>query len=166
MKRLVDINQWQPEQNHHGEPKRNRLKNLYTRLQNLWPKNWRVWVVILIVLAVLWKLLAVAGFLPYRIFPAIDKNKWQVVFLSNNQVYFGHLESVSREYWKLTNIYYLRAAQQIQPASGSQQVNLVKLGSEIHGPEDEMYIPNSQISFWENLRDDSAIVRTINNQSR
>ena len=92
----------------------------------------------------------------------MDKDKWQVVFLNNGQVYFGHLKNLRRDYVSLENIYYLRAAQSLQPSQqNSQQINLVKLGDEIHGPEDTLYISKNQISFWENLRKDSQVVRII-----
>lgn len=41
-------------------------------------------------------------------------------------------------------------------------VLVVKLGDELHGPEDIMTIPASSILFWEDLRSDSEVVLTIN----
>lgn len=41
-------------------------------------------------------------------------------------------------------------------------VLVVKLGDELHGPEDVMTIPASSILFWEDLRSDSEVVLTIN----
>lgn len=92
---------------------------------------------------------------------------YQSVFMSNGQVYFGKL-SVSGRYMKLTDIYYLQAAEPLQsgatPAlSASQaQIQLIKLGSELHGPDDAMYIERDQVLFWENLKDDSKVVAAIN----
>jgi len=40
---------------------------------------------------------------------------------------------------------------------------LVKLGQELHGPEDIMHVNRSQILFYEYLRDDSQLVKTIEN---
>jgi len=42
-------------------------------------------------------------------------------------------------------------------------VSIVKLGSELHGPEDIMYIPRNQITFWETMRKDSQVVQAIQN---
>ncbi len=91
-------------------------------------------------------------------------NEWRAVFLTNNQVYFG-------KFWNmpfmrtidLRDVYYLQATQPIQPAaSGAQpQLQVVKLGQEIHGPKSEMHIPMNQVLFWEGLREDSALVKTI-----
>ena len=97
-----------------------------------------------------------------RDFPKVDKNKWQAVFLNNNQVYFGHMKNEGGGYIALTDIFYLRAAQPLQQGSQSEpQLSLVKLGSELHGPEDVMHIPKNVILFWENLKDDSQVVQAI-----
>ena len=126
-----------------------------------WPGSWKNWLVLLAVLLLAWKLAASFGWLPSATFPAVDKNKWQSVFLTNGQVYFGHLKEINRAYAVLKNAYYLRTEPQSQP-SQQPQINLVKLGNEIHGPEDLMYLPKDKIVFWENMRADSRVVQLIN----
>ena len=62
---------------------------------------------------------------------------WRAVFLSNNQVYFGHFWSVPfASTITLNDVYYLQVAQANQQLSGEDQssLKLVKLGNEIHGP--------------------------------
>lgn len=119
---------------------------------------------LLLAVALAWKVLAGMGLVPTFTFPPVDSNKWQAVFLTNGQVYFGHLKEAGRDHVSLNEIYYLRVSQELQPPSDQPQtsINLVKLGDEIHGPEDSMYVPKSQIIFWENMRDDSAVVQVIN----
>jgi len=88
--------------------------------------------------------------------------RWQAVFLSNGQVYFGHLKPSFGSYVKLTDIYYLQVTQQLQPAGQTvPDIRLVKLGGELHGPEDSMYVMRDQILFWEYLKDDSRVVQGI-----
>lgn len=91
--------------------------------------------------------------------------KYQAVFLTNNQVYFGKLSKLGSDFPILQDVFYLQLAQPLQPqdpkAAAQPQVNLVKLGGELHGPEDEMQINQNQILFVENLRADSQIVRAI-----
>jgi hypothetical protein len=41
---------------------------------------------------------------------------------------------------------------------------LVKLGNELHGPTDELYINPNQVVFYEFLRDDSKVVESITKQ--
>jgi len=92
--------------------------------------------------------------------------QWKAVFLTNNQVYFGHFLDVPFEGTiALRNVYYLQFLQAGQNLNtqDQSQLKLVKLGSEIHGPTDEMVIPVSQVLFWETLRPDSVIVTTIKN---
>jgi hypothetical protein len=97
---------------------------------------------------------------------AIKGKQYQALFLTNGQVYFGHLKNVDNNYVKLSDIYYLQVQQQVQPAdkntnNQSPQVSLAKLGSELHGPEDAMYINHDQVLFWENLKDDGKVAQAI-----
>lgn len=93
----------------------------------------------------------------------VKKDKYQAVFLNGGQVYFGKIGEYTGKYITLSDIYYLRVNQQVQP--GSQQttndVSLAKLGNELHGPEDEMVINRSEVQFWENLKDDGQVVKAI-----
>lgn len=98
----------------------------------------------------------------------IKKDKFQAVFLndSTGQVYFGKLTSVNNKYYKLSDIYYVRVSQAVQPdksttTTAQQNISLAKLGSELHGPEDEMFISRDQVLFWENLKDDGQVVKAI-----
>jgi hypothetical protein len=38
---------------------------------------------------------------------------------------------------------------------------LIKLGNEIHGPEDEIIIPKSQLLYFENLKPGGTVSKTI-----
>jgi hypothetical protein len=98
------------------------------------------------------------GIYPFGQFPSVSSQKWQAVFLSNNQVYFGKLHDLNDTYVTLTNVYYLRTASDLD--SGSN-LNLIKLGGELHGPEDQMYIPKKSILFWEDMKDASHVVQSI-----
>ena len=97
---------------------------------------------------------------------ASTKDGYYAVFLTNNQVYFGHLENKQSQYVDLSNIYYLQFAgqnlQQKTDESDKTKLELVKLGNELHGPEDNMSINRDQILFIEKLKDDSQVVKTIN----
>ena len=107
-----------------------------------------------------WLALSVLGFASMGTFPSVDTAKWQAVFLTNNQVYFGKLDTYDTTYLTLSHVYYLRTAADLE-ASGSAGLNLIKLGGELHGPEDVMYIPKSTVLFWENMKQTSQVVQTI-----
>lgn len=99
----------------------------------------------------------------------IDGSKYQAVFFTNGQVYFGKLQSLTGDYLKMTDIFYLQTqpdASNPQKTSGdtkSDNMQLVKLGGEVHGPEDEMIIAKGQILFVENLKSDGKVAQSISN---
>jgi len=91
-----------------------------------------------------------------------DPNTYQAVFLSNDQIYFGHLksETPSSEYLTLTDVYYVKI-------SDDSTGQLIKLGQiEPHRPVNEMIINREHILFWENLAPDSPVIRTIQNYNK
>ncbi len=102
--------------------------------------------------------------IPTRFLPRLS-NSYQAVFLSNGQVYFGKLYHENSKFSILTNIYYLQAAQSLQPLQEGQappaNINLVKLGGEMHGPTDEMRINREHILFIEDLKEDSRVLQSI-----
>jgi len=113
-------------------------------------------VVLVIVLGILWQTGVLSG--------QGGRADYQAVFLSNNQVYFGKLSNAASQYPVLKDIYYLQVTQVLQPADPNapqQQLNLVKLGGELHGPKDEMRINRDQILFVEDLKPDSQVVTAI-----
>ena len=96
----------------------------------------------------------------------VKDDKYQALFLTNGQVYFGKISSAGKNTVKINDIYYLQVAQKVQPEESKQEAQatepqLIKLGEELHGPEDEMFIERSQVSFWENLKDNSKVVEAI-----
>ncbi len=95
----------------------------------------------------------------------IDEEKYQAVFLesTDGQVYFGKLGIFNDDLYVLSDIYYLRVEQQIQPESEQPKnnVSLAKLGNELHAPEDFMYSARDKVMFWENLKDDGQVVKAI-----
>jgi hypothetical protein len=102
---------------------------------------------------------------------AVQPKNYQALFLTNGQVYFGHLTDVDKGYVELTDIYYLQVQQQVQPGSSSssssnQQVSLAKLGNELHGPEDEMFVTHDQVLFWENLKNSGKVVQAIDSYQK
>ncbi len=92
-----------------------------------------------------------------------SSDAWQAVFLSNGQVYFGHVVSTTPTTVVLQDIYYLQASGPLQAGAEQQQKDLalVKLGAELHGPTDEMRINREQVLFVEDLKDDSKVVSAI-----
>lgn len=99
---------------------------------------------------------------------SINKNEYQALFLTNGQVYFGKLTDLNGRYVTITDVYYLEVQQNLQEsestanASNGSKVSLAKLGSELHAPEDEMFVATDQVLFWENLKNDGKVAQAIN----
>lgn len=90
---------------------------------------------------------------------------YSAVFLTNDQIYFGKLEDANSQYPRLREVYYLRVSRPLQPPpateSAQPDVQLVKLGNELHGPVDEIKFNREQILYIEDLKPDSRIVKAI-----
>jgi hypothetical protein len=95
----------------------------------------------------------------------VEDSKYQAVFLTNGQVYFGDISTINKDFIRLQNIYYL--TQNTTTGTNGQTTadgnyTLVKLGcQQIHDPTDQMVISQSQVSFWENLNDKGKVVTSI-----
>lgn len=100
---------------------------------------------------------------------AIDSDKYQAVFLVGGQYYFGRLEAIDDDYLKLRDVFYIQpssdntqSAEQTDTTSlADRSLSLIKLGNEVHGPEDMMIINRDQVLFFENLKPDSKVVQLI-----
>jgi hypothetical protein len=134
------------------------------------PKWLRVlWVVLLFAVTVL--AVAILALMYYgnaKEVDYVDADRHQAVFLTNGQVYFGKVKTISKQYIDLRGIYYLNVNQQVQPdqkngqqAAAQNNVTLVKLGCELHGPVDQMLVNRDQVTFWENLKDDGQVAKAI-----
>lgn len=97
----------------------------------------------------------------------IDNSKYQAVFLNNNQVYFGKLHGYYTNRPYLTSVWYIQTPDSATGGNSkapaqSSQLQLQKLNTSVHGPEDEMILNKSQILFVENLSSDSQVTKLIN----
>lgn len=95
---------------------------------------------------------------------AVSKEKYQAVFLNNGQVYFGKIARINNSAIDLRGIYYLQTNGDgsTQQTSSNSNISLVKLGCELHAPYDQMLINSEQVLFWENIQDNSQVVKAIN----
>ncbi len=98
----------------------------------------------------------------------IDTGKYQAVFLSNGQLYFGKMKVLSDVTFQLDDVYYLEQVESAASVSSAEEAakqstaTLRKLGEiEPHAPEDTMFIPKQQVLFYENLQDSGKVVKLI-----
>ncbi len=90
----------------------------------------------------------------------------QAVFLTNGQVYFGYAKNEKSDPVILTDVYYLQQVSnslQSDTTKDTQtpKINLIKLGSELHGPKDILRINREQILFIEDMKSDSKVSQAI-----
>lgn len=130
---------------------------------------------LLIIVAVV-LLAALAGVLWYMtnrnsVASTIDGSKYQVVVIRdslNAPTYYGKLSVVNANYFRLTHVYYLKkktdgssATTQSVTGQSASDFELIKLGNEIYGPEDEIIIPKDQLLYFENLKPSGTVSKTI-----
>ena len=95
----------------------------------------------------------------------VSGSGYEATFLTNGQVYFSLVDDRDKSFVTLNDIYYLRVQQNLQPATNNQNgepsISLVKLGNELHGPEDIMFVNKDHILFIEPLKSESNVVQAI-----
>lgn len=120
---------------------------------------------ILIFVSILFILSSAVFFGNYFLNRKID-DRFSAVFLTNGQVYFGKIVKNNDLEIVLNNVFYIQinentTKEEIANNIKHAKFNLVKLGDEMHGPTDELFINRSQVVFYEYLRDDSKVVESI-----
>lgn len=133
----------------------------------------RILAIVVIILLVIF-----AGWFAWEKFQnqetAVDTSKYQAVFLTNGQFYFGKLQKLNDGYMKLSDVYYMQTDSSSSNTSSSAAAStstsdsnykLIKLGSEIHGPEDAMMIAKDQILYYENIKPDGKVGQLIKQDS-
>lgn len=87
---------------------------------------------------------------------------YQAVFLTNNQVYFGHLIDIDSSFPVLLDVYYVQITQTDTTDGSKPKGRVIRLGeAEPHKPENKMILNRDHILFWEDLRADSPVLTTI-----
>lgn len=126
-------------------------------------------ILVPIVLVVLLLVALAAGFYTRSsgVASTIDGKRYQAVFFTSGQVYFGKLSTVNSEYFRLTDVFYVQASNTDEDKSSNPQesagsdIRLIKLGSEVHAPDDEMIVSKDQVLFFENLKNDGKVADSI-----
>lgn len=94
----------------------------------------------------------------------VDSTVPQAVFLTNGQVYFGTLSTITGKVFILDDVYYLQVEGDLQgeEAETDSSLSLIRLGEgEIHEPANRMMVNRDQVLFWENLEADSQVTKAV-----
>ncbi len=92
----------------------------------------------------------------------VDRARYQAVILSNDKVYFGRLSSVSDEFYRLNDAFFLRETRDRPEAEPVRA--LLPVNREIHAPENSMLIRKDEVVLVENLDRESPILTEIRRQ--
>jgi len=96
----------------------------------------------------------------------IKQEQYQAVFLRDGEVYFGKLQNTYGTYLSLNDVFYVKQTNTTENKNnesplGQTDPQLIKRTDALHGPENTMQIKKSQVLYWENIREDSTIVKAI-----
>lgn len=92
----------------------------------------------------------------------VDPARYQAVILSNDKVYFGRLDSVSDDFFRLRTAFFLR---ETAGGNGTEPVRaLLPVNREIHAPDNTLLIRKADVILVENLAKDSPILTEIRRQ--
>lgn len=94
----------------------------------------------------------------------VDTGKYQVACLQSGECYFGKITAITSDTVQIKNVFYVQKSAETTSSDSSSDNNLqlIKLGNEVHGPEDMMIISRSQVLYIENLKSDGKVTQTIN----
>ncbi len=93
----------------------------------------------------------------------VDPGKYQAVFLQNGEFYFGKVKGIDDKNIVLTNVFYVQKANAAEATKENEaNLQLIKLGNEVHGPDDQMVINRDQVLYVENLKPEAKVVDSIN----
>lgn len=93
-----------------------------------------------------------------------EASPYYAVFLDNGQVYFGKPLQKTQTEFVISDVYYLQLSggeNDIQAGLQNPKFTLIKLGEELHGPTDMLIIETGNILFYEQLKNDSEVVKSI-----
>lgn len=102
--------------------------------------------------------------------PPIDTSKYQAVFFTTGQVYFGKLSNINADYMQLTGVFYAQTNSatskdntdtKTEQPTNSNDIQLIPLSEASYGPENKITIAKAQVMFYENLKSDSQAAKLI-----
>lgn len=121
---------------------------------------------VLLAVVVLVATFAIVRVWDFVLTPPIGHAKYQAVFLTNGQTYFGRYFDRLGPYVKVDDAFYIQQQPKQQEGQQNPELKLVRRGSELHQPDPEMLIPKDSILFVEDLRPDSQVAQFMERNSR
>jgi len=112
------------------------------------------------------------------VYSGIDTSRYQAVYLTNDNVYFGRVHMLINGDIFLSDVFRVQAATTANSsgqntdstttnsatassADTAANVRLIKPGKELHAPDDTMLIRRGSVLFMENLKVDGKVTQAI-----
>lgn len=97
---------------------------------------------------------------------------WYAVYLTNNQIYFGHISSVRKDTIVLKDVHFAEANQEPTQSSVSknfalqqapkQLVRMVRRGDDkVLSSDHTLFINRATVLYWEKLTSESEVVNLL-----
>lgn len=134
------------------------------------PTNKRIAVWTSSLLALILIVFAVRAVYHHIVYAGIDMSRYQAVYLTNDNVYFGKTHIQVNGDIFLTDVFRVQTASKTGSSDNSSSTNadstsgeirLIKPGKELHAPDDTMLIRRGSVLFIENLKTDGNVTQAI-----
>lgn len=97
---------------------------------------------------------------------------WYAVYLTNNQVYFGHIASIRKDEIVLENVHFAEAYQEQAPVAKSEKFVLTQVpkqtfrisqrGNEkMLSSDHKLFINRISVLYWERFSPDAEVVKLL-----
>lgn len=119
-------------------------------------------------------IITVRGIYHHVVYAGIDTNRYQAVYLTNGNVYFGRVHIMLNGSILLTDSFRVEAASStstksdgssstssVSSSNSNSDIRLIKPGKELHAPDDTMLINRDNMLFIENLKVDGKVTQAI-----
>ncbi len=130
-------------------------------------KGFRIFIFIFSVLVILFGLvfLSISSYKMFFSGNSYRSDIYTAFFLTNGQIYFGKISYKNKNEVMLKDAYYIQNTDNLTESASSTEkgrFEIVKSGSEIYGPNGDVYLNMENVSSYEYLREDSKVVQKIN----
>lgn len=99
-----------------------------------------------------------------------ETNHWYAIKLIDGDIIYGKVDDTSKDPLTVNPVYYnydqKKEADKKKTANETGDIRLVRRGQETHGPDGAVQIFKSQTVFLENLRDDSKVLKVIQDNEK
>lgn len=98
----------------------------------------------------------------------IDKSGYQLVKLTNGEMFFGKLQNTTGDYLRLEDAYFIPATTETTTTNKSTpaEVELIPRSATVAKSKTPMYLRTDQVAYWENLATDSKVADTLKSGDR